>query len=282
MIFIPIAFIFFNNQPMYCQSIKICNRYAVFKWSEFFGNMLGVSCTYNSEWWFLRSYVIAIVTFPIIRHIANKHPFRINIAIVVIADILVTNVFPAIGNIRLIGNLNDNYLYKTFFCQYASFIASFRMGVVVAKDNILTQLKDSLKNNRLLNPLSDLIILFIILFLRETGIGTDLDIIYVPLIIVSVIDLLDRLKIVRRLFLCIGKQSTNMWFIHSFFCYYFYEVAKIISSPKWAIPSLLLLILFSYIASIAVTYLWKGIGMLRDILVNIYNEKVKINDKCRC
>jgi len=50
--------------------------------------------------------------------------------------------------------------------------------------------------------------------------------------------------------------------IHSFFCYYFNVPAKIVAYPKYAIPSLMLLVVMTYIASVLLGYFWKGIGFV--------------------
>ncbi len=109
-----------------------------------------------------------------------------------------------------------------------------------------------LRDLNLLNPLIDIMMIIVIIFLRNTAIGIVLDIIYVPFLIIYFLDILKNLKIVKKVFLCLGRQSTNMWLIHSFFCYYFYAVVKIVIFPKNAVLSLLVLIILSYIASIII------------------------------
>ena len=111
-----------------------------------------------------------------------------------------------------------------------------------------------------------------IVFLRQTGIGIDLDFVYVLIVTVVTVDLLSWLKPIRIVFLQIGKESTNMWLIHSFLCYYYYPVAKIIVAPRWGIPSLLLLIIFSYATSVCLTYFWKGIETI--------TKKINVTDYC--
>lgn len=50
-ILIPIAFIFFGNQSSYLNNTSLCNRYEEFRINEFILNLLGISASYNSEWW---------------------------------------------------------------------------------------------------------------------------------------------------------------------------------------------------------------------------------------
>lgn len=257
LIFIPIAFIFFGNQPIYCEDSTMCTRFALFRWRDFLMNFIGLDTTYNGEWWFLTSYVYAVVTFPVVRHIVERHSAKINIGLVIVGSILMTNLFPAIGGVEQIGLLNENYLYRTFFCQTAPYIACFWMGIVVAKDGLLSRLRDDLQKHRLLNPLSDILIWGVITYLRQMGPGDSLDIVYIPFMIVTAMDLLDRLSVVKKVLLYIGKESTNMWLIHSFFCYYFYGVVKIVVAPKWAVPSLMILLVLTYIASVCVSFFWR-------------------------
>ena len=125
--------------------------------------------------------------------------------------------------------------------------------------HILTRLQEDLCKHNLLNPFMDILIWGIITFMRQIEPGESLDIIYVPFMIVTAMDLLDRLQGVKHILVHIGRESTNMWLIHSFFCYYFYNVARIVVAPRWAIPSLLVLFAFTDIASILVSYFWSRV-----------------------
>ena len=258
-LFIPVAFLFCSSQPAYCDEAEIYGAYNSFSLKECIDNFLGLSWSYNREWWFLSSYVVAIISFPVIRAIVNQCSTKVNILLVIISSILVTNVLPAIGNIESIGILNNNFLYSRFFCQSAPYVACFWMGVVVAKGGLLNRLKDALVDNGLLNPVLDVLILVSIIYLRQTGIGDVLDIFYIPFLIIAGMDLVSRCKVVKNILLALGKQSTNMWLIHTFCCYYFYPVVKVVVAPRWAVLSLIILILITYVLSVLVTYFWKTI-----------------------
>ena len=271
-IFIPIAFLFFSKQPLYCEVQDICNKYETFSVDELLKNFFALSSSYNGEWWFLKSYICAVITYPFVEKIIKNFSISINIALIIIGGLLVGNIFPLAGQISLLKGLNDNYLYSTFFCQTSPYIMSFWMGIVVAKDDVLLKLKNSLKENNLLNPFFDIIFFVVIIYLRNTGTGSYLDIIYVPIIIVCSLDFIQKMKIVKKIFMELGKKSTNMWLIHTFFCYYFYKVVKIIVTPKYAVVCLGLLLLFSYIAALLVDFFWK--------IINTIVCKIMGNIKC--
>lgn len=260
-IFIPLGFLFFRNQPLYCDSPDICNRFSEFSWDELVKNFLGMGVTskydmYNREWWFLQSYIYAILSFPLMKRIFDRYSAIINIAFIVTGSILVSNLFPAIGNIEAIGTLNNNFLYRAFFCQAAPYIACFWMGGGTAKDDLLIKLQVIMKKNNMLNPLSDIVIILLIVYLRNSGIGESADIFYVPILITAILDFVKRVNMMEKILFKIGNQSTNMWLIHTFFCYYFYGIVKIIVAPRWGILSLGLLALLTYMVSIVVTYFW--------------------------
>lgn len=259
LIFIPIAFLFFSSQSAYCESKWIYSKYASFSWKECIENFLGISSSYNGEWWFLISYVFAIISFPIIRGVVNKCSAKINILLVLIGSIIITNVLPAVGNIESLGNLNNNYIYADFFCQSAPYVSCFWMGAVVAKDGLLDRLKNAMEKSRLLNPVSDILILGMIVFLRQTGIGDKLDIIYIPFLIIVSMDLINRSKVVKNILQKLGKQSTNMWLIHTFCCYYFYPFVKVVVAPRWAVLSLIVLEIVSYILAVFLAAIWEMI-----------------------
>ena len=261
LIFIPIAFIFFSKQPIYCVDESICSRYAEFKWDSFIKNMLGFDSSYNSEWWFFKSYVFALITVPVIMKLVNRFSNVTNICLIALGNIAVINFFPAIGKIECLGDLNSNFIYANFLCQ-SYYIASFWMGLAMAHGNLLVLLKDELKEKKFLNPFTDILFMLLIIYMRNSVIGNVIDFVYVPLMIVFCVDLLHASRFVKKVFLCFGKRSTNMWLIHSFFCYYFYEAVKVITWTQVAVISLIELIIMTYIAAVLVDLFWKEMSLL--------------------
>lgn len=275
LIFIPIGFLFFRNQPSYCQNALEYSRFKEFSWNEFFQNFLGINTTYNGEWWFLFSYIFAIITFPFIRNIIDKHNACVNVALVIVAEIVSTSLLPALGSLQTFSGLMSNSLYRYFFVDCAPYIACFWMGISFAKDDLLVRLMSTMKKNKLLNPLVDILIWMVIIYLRQTALGIDFDIFYMPFLIVTALDFLNHFSILKKVFGKLGKESTGMWLIHSFFCYYYYLVVKIVVGLRWAMPCLLVLIILSYVASLLVTSFWKLLEKLVSFLGKVINHTEK-------
>lgn len=255
-IFVPIAFLFFADQPPYCEAEYVYSKFSQFSYQQLIGNFLGVSHSYNSEWWFFQSYIIAIITFPLITKVINRFSVYTNYAWIVILSLLVTNVFPVLSQVELFSSLKGNYLYESIFCQSAPYVASFWTGCLMAKDQTMIRLTRMLAKNRLLSPLHCLFFLGAIVYVRTSVSGPELDILYAPLFTIFSITLLYTLPPVKKIFQHLGSQSTNMWLIHSFYCYYFYEIAKFIVAPRYAILSLILLVALSDISAVILSKFW--------------------------
>lgn len=265
LIFIPIGFIFFNNQELF--STSMYPRFNVFSIKEVFTNFLGMSSSLNGEWWFFQSYIWIVICFPLFKKVFEKFSTITNIFIVIIFSIFITNVFPALGNVPELGILNNNFLYRTFLTP-TIYVSSFLMGIVFSKDNLLVKLSKIINDTIKLNFVYDILGIIIIIFLRQSVIGSCLDIIYVPIFIILILDTLKNLKYIRKGLEFLGKQSTNMWLIHSFFCYYYFFVSEIVICSKSPLLSLLILVAVSLISGIIVDYFWKFFGKLFKKIVN--------------
>ena len=57
-------------------------------------------------------------------------------------------------------------------------------------------------------------------------------------------------------FLFFGKHSMNMWLIHSFFCYYYFQKEMLIVSDN-AVVDYVLLVAVSVVASMVVDWVWR-------------------------
>jgi hypothetical protein len=230
-IFVPIGFIFFSNQNTYCADAGVYSAFSTFSIKEFLLNVTGIESTYNKEWWFLINYAIALVLFPLIRKIVDRFSVGVNITIVVLVTILLTDIFP--------------------------YAACFWMGAIVAKHSLFDKLCSVIPQNKILRTIIDVSIWLFVIVLRQKITGDQLDIIFVPLITIASIDIVGRLNFLKKCLPPLGKQSTNMWLIHTFFCYYFGVTAKIVAAPRYAIPALIILFAMSYAASVLVDKFWK-------------------------
>jgi len=101
-----------------------------------------------------------------------------------------------------------------------------------------------------------------VIILRQIFLRKYFDVLYVPILCVILPDLAHRFPILGKLFDVFGQESTNIWLIHSFFCYYFYGIVKIVVATHWAVPSYVTLAVMSYAAARLVTLFWQRVSSL--------------------
>ena len=261
-IFIPIAFLFFGNQGVYALDASFCGRYNVFSLKELVLNFLAIYDTYNYEWWFLRCYVLMILCFPLVRYAAGKCSPAAKFLIILIITVLFGKVFPDIWYAFLGEARQGNLIYDSFFCMGEPFYACFVMGVFCAGNDLLGRISAFLDRAGKLRTAAEILLFLAVILLRQVFLSKYFDVIYAPLLCVLIPDLARRFPALGKLFDVFGQESTNIWFIHSFFCYYFYGIVKIVVATHWAVPSFVTLAVMSYAAARLVTLFWQKMSSL--------------------
>lgn len=258
-IFIPLGFLVFGQQPDYCVDTIVCHVFEEFDVVELIGNFCGILSTYCREWWFLFSYVIVLITFWAWGEVISKHTFAQNVFGIVVYSIFLEAIVPACVDTGVVKNLQNNYLFQTFINQVSPFVTCFWMGCALAKDNILEKIREILYDKKILNIVSDVIGIVFVIVIRTSIIGISIDMFLVIALTIFATDLVKRMKI-SWLFSAVGRNSTNMWLIHTFFCYYFLPISRLIYSSQYAIVAWVQLMILTYIVSILIDRLYAGIG----------------------
>ena len=168
----------------------------------------------------------------------------------------------AFKTVHALGVLGNSHMFVRIFGQIAPYAACFWMGAIVARNGLFDRLHDSAKQHGLLNPFADIAAWCMVIVMRQNEVDELFDVFFIPVLTVASMDLLNHIKFLKKGIWYIGRQSTSMWLIHPFFCYYFGVPAKIVAAPRYAIPSLLVLIAMTYIASVFLAYFWKGVGFV--------------------
>lgn len=225
-VFIGIGVILFS--PSYLKSPSV-----------FIGNITGFDTTYNGEWWFLFPYIMLVITSKFIFRVVDRYNPLL--------------IIGAVGAIFLSAytmcKLNGEFLYSNHFVYqpllYCTSLFSFVIGALSAKYNVFVVIR---KRLQLLN--ANLVqTLFIVLPLICLGVR----IFYIPFgvfdsllafVILFAIVLMRRYKWIDSILTIIGKQSTNIWLIHSFFFYYFWH--DFFYSLKYPVLIFIVVMLLSY------------------------------------
>lgn len=205
-IFVPIGFLFFDYK---------------FNLMEFIKNLLGLSCTYNAEWWYVWQYVRMLLLFPLIKFLIRKFDKlrykKFFYALVFIMSAVALKYI----------EYNGFWLY--LFCFVEGMLVSY-----YKLDKVVFLLKEKL--GRVLD-VCIIIGLLGVIFIRLFILGGEYDYIFVLLFIYGCLILLEnKVKIIskiRELLAFLGRYSIYIWLTHTFFIYYYFQ--KIVYSLRLSI-----------------------------------------------
>lgn len=172
---------------------------------NFIQNMLCLSCSYNGTWWYLNTYIIFIIIFPII-FFALKN--RISTIILCLISLILCRYI----SYRIVESGYNIYFYYFFY-----YISLFVLGSVFARFDLINKLsfKGRIKANKL--QLFYILITLLLIILRLiTGITELLFIITPCFMLCFVLKPMPMTPFVKT-FIFLGKMSMGIWIIHYFF-----------------------------------------------------------------
>lgn len=275
LIFVPIAFIFFRRTE---GVTYLSGRYSLSSMKDYITTILGnftmLSNTVNMEWWFLKTYICTLLLGTVFsRMLKKKNNFALEILIAFGVDAVFRNLLPSLAyNVYPLRNLLGNFFYTSFFNE-ASMASPFFMGIVMAKYDGITKLKEIIGQVPL-KSLVGLVGAVAVIWSRCYIYGEGLDAVYSIFFTVFLSLFFDGIKFLKKAIAFVGKHSTNMWLIHAFYCYYFLEATKIVYSTRNVWIDFLILFAMSLVSSILVELFYHGI----DIIIKKIKKHRNKND----
>ncbi len=272
LIFVPLGFVFFGNQLPYCQNAEVYSVFSRLSISELVLNFIGLLSTYNHEWWFITTYVICVCLFPFIKRMAE----HLSVYLYVLLVLCFQFVFLILERYKLFEYCDITRINIRFLAPY---VVCFCAGVLFAVKGLFSRFAKEINKIRFKHIFCCFIII-VVFVLRESIHQLALDSVFVILLIFALKNLLIFDSVVKKALAFLGKYSAYMWLIHSFFCYYYGPVAQSVVFFRWAIPSLIVLTIYSLLSSILVDGLWKlvlkGLStLLRAINNGLHDNQIK-------
>lgn len=241
---------------------------------EFVNNLLLLKSSYNSEWWFARPFIVLMFLFPLIIKVFDtsetdkvKSVLAIDALKVIVTAIVITTILPNILEIDFFEPFRETQYY-IILIETLSLLPGFLSGCLFAKYDLYEKYNLLLKNN-LINVLVSVFVILAVFDLKcTTGVDMDYDYLYVPIFIISCTSIINRVKYINNAVISIGKLSTYMWLIHSFFCYYYFQSFIFI----WHNPIIILswLLIVTYAASFVID---RCVKFADKLIKNKLNEK---------
>ena len=197
-------------------------------------NLTALEPSYNGEWWFLPPFLLLTLVSPLLVSVIRRSK----------RDWLwFCGMFLAVQIIA------PGYLYESIaaiFHNAFAFLPGFWLGCITAKhrlfDRYLTRV----------NTWGSLGITVVCVTVR-IFVGQALDVLLAPVLCVAAAGLARGIPVLRKIKEEIGSVSTEIWLIHSFFCYHF--IPEIVFAPKYSVLVLLTLLTMSYASGKVIVFL---------------------------
>lgn len=221
---------------------------------EVFSNFTGWHTTYNGEWWFLFPYILLVLTSKMIFRCIQKYS---SFFLVLLLGGWYVVFYLAIY-------FNRGYLYSHQLAYmpllYLSCLPSFALGALFAKEDWFKRLKEKIHLHNVWMNILWLLLLIFLLALRALSPISAVNIIFL-ILFVCWFALVRKAKWVVWILEKLGKQSTNMWLVHTFFCYYLFH--DWIYGFKYPFVILAVTIVLSYCS-----------GLIIDLIVHPLQKRV--------
>jgi len=278
LIFIPIGILFFSNQQQYTENLLFSNRFNHISLKDLVSDFFALTSNFNFEWGFLRTYFFAMFEGCVFIQVFKKNnKVYVETFTIIILQIMFCTIFPNLGNVLKIGNLNNNYYYLNIFLT-STYNCLLFLGIIFCKYGIFERWSESFKKyNKIETILICLIGIMLCIYMRVIFFDDQFDLLITPLFIIFCIQLIKNLPFIDKPLVFLGKHSTNMWLIHTFYCYYFYPFARLVYMSNNVILQFITLLILSLVSSMLTEKIWK---IIKKIYIFLRSEK-KIFKICK-
>lgn len=244
-LFVPIRFLFFDNS---------------FNLLEFIRNLLALSSSYNGEWWFLSMYIVVVLLFATMYTVIDKlnNHKKLNKLIFIVFIIL---------SISFIIFFRHNRIIIKGMIMLICYEGAYIEGYLIAKYNCFSILNEKIRLKNAPEKMLNLISIVLTIIIIEIFYNSDL-LILLAFMLVTPIFIYNTYRLIKNsninnTLIIFGNNSTNIWLIHTFFCYYYLQ--KVMFYPKFS----LLIFFFVFSLSLVVSV------MLNKLVINRISKYIK-------
>lgn len=180
--------------------------------SELLLNYLTWNSTYNGECWFLFPYLLLVLSSQwLICMIRHYNPLLI-VFFAMVVYIVTLFIYSKWGVLYIYNNQWSEHLI-----HFAQFMLPFSLGVIACEYKWFTFFSNILKSQILI-----LSLLFLLIVIRCHIVTNSFDSFY-SFLFISLFLSINRPQLFDTVLAYLGRHSMNMWFIHSWFCFYLFR-----------------------------------------------------------
>lgn len=208
-------------------------------------NYIGWKNSYNHETWFLLPYVLLTLSSTKIFAVCDKfNPIK------VFLFSFCTYILVRLSS-RYSSGLTESYKVFKWVDSYLTLQFPFILGMLLSKCWNYSDFKKRLSFK--FNKNYILIFVLIILFVGIILVRYKYQSIFYPfytVLFIMFFSLLHRFSWVDKILMELGKRSTSIWLIHTYFCYYLFQ--NFIYSFKYPIIIFIVLMTISWMCAIVI------------------------------
>ena len=217
---------------------------------------------YNGELWFVTTYLFLILSAPILNYFFDRRKRLLYRILLICIPVVVYGLYAGLSIICPENILQYilSIVCGTSLSLLVPCVIIFIEGFLCSKYDIYTRIIKVLSGNGHLKIKLTIILLFsillrILLVQHETTMRWDF--IAVPLFVTSIAPLIYNTK-ATKLFKFFGKHSTNIWMLHTYWCYYLFQ--KVVLLPEISVLIYVWLLILSSASSFAINLIYKPIS----------------------
>lgn len=199
--------------------------------ASFIKNVLCLSSSYNSEYWFILPYIILLLLSNVICKFVEKNNWFVSILFSLILSIVYLFLYKFVGLSRIKDYLGFGIeLYFTM-----SFIFPFVLGSIAKKYDVIERLETAFirifnrggqyqDNQRVNNKIQIVAVTIVVMctIIRMLVPNQSLQSLYVFLIFI-LFPFFGQGERTYSILKFLGRHSLNIWLIHTWICYYLFE-----------------------------------------------------------
>ena len=228
-------------------------------------NFLGLDVSFNEEWWFVLPFTLLLMMFPIIkRFIERQHAsFYLDLFLLIVLNTAIVYIIPEIISLPVCSMLSETTFWARID-ELLEILPSFIIGCIFARYDILKLVKEKLAG-RLLWCVAAIAGMCSVFLIRAYN-WKYYDFLDAAVFIICITVLLPTkpMILLGKVFEKLGEESTYMWLVHSFFCYYW--LPKLTYMPKYSPLIFLWLLVLSFVSAKIIRLIRKYFGVLCDKL----------------
>ena len=177
---------------------------------EFMGNLTTINTSYNGAWWYLFVYIILVISSPVVFRLCNRLPMWFNLGIAFC-------IYCSAYYVRF--SMPDKNWCLTKYGLLGMTYFEFLIGTMVCKNAWLEKIKYCITDKMpKWAKVTGAFAIIIVLLIGHTLIIPSLFIApFTGGMIILIFSTWEKTELIKKLFLFLGKHSTNIWLIHMFF-----------------------------------------------------------------